>query len=108
MAFLEKVCDALGLTEHMRIEGQKVERVESGDYDVIAARAFASLPKLFALVHRFSRPEALWLLPKGKSAQEELEAARWTWQGDFALHASLAQDDAFIIAAHNARPRRRS
>ncbi|RED17085.1 16S rRNA m(7)G-527 methyltransferase [Parasphingopyxis lamellibrachiae] len=106
--FLQRAHEQLGLGERVHIEGRKVERVEAGVFDVIAARAFTALPKLFSLAHRFAGTEAQWLLPKGKSAQEELAEARRTWQGDFALHASLTNDEAFIIDARNVRPRRGS
>lgn len=106
--FLQIAHERLALGGRVHIEGRKLERVETGTYDVITARAFTALPKLFALAHRFSDAETQWLLPKGKSAQEELEDARRTWQGDFALHASLTNDEAFIIEAHNVRPGRRS
>lgn len=106
--FLEKAREQLGLEQRVQIEGRKLERVATARYDVIAARAFTALPKLFALAHRFSSDETLWLLPKGKSAQEELEQARGTWQGNFALKPSLTNDEAFIITAHNVRPGRRS
>lgn len=106
--FLVKVRERLDLGNRVRIEGQKLERVETRTYDVITARAFTALPKLFALAHRFSDSETQWLLPKGKSAQEELAEAQRTWQGEFALHASLTNAEAFIIDAHNVRPRRRS
>jgi len=106
--FLEAAHDKLALGDRVHIEGRKLERVETDNYAVITARAFTALPKLFALANRFSDAETQWLLPKGKSAQEELEDAQRTWQGDFALHASLTNDEAFIIEAHNVRPGRRS
>ncbi len=106
--FLEAAHEKLELGDRVHIEGRKLERVETANYDVITARAFTALPKLFSLAHRFSNAETQWLLPKGRSAQEELADAKRTWQGDFALHASLTSDEAFIIEAHNVRPGRRS
>jgi 16S rRNA (guanine527-N7)-methyltransferase len=106
--FLERAHEQLALGDRVHIEGRKLERVETSSYDVIAARAFTGLPKLFALAHRFSDAKTQWLLPKGKTAQEELEDTRRTWQGDFALHASLTNGEAFIIEAHNVRPGRHS
>lgn len=106
--FLHVARERLGLQARVHIEGQKLERVDTASYAVITARAFTAMPKLLALAHRFSDTETQWLLPKGKSAQEELADAQRTWQGDFALHASLTNDEAFIIEAHNVRPGRRS
>ncbi|MEM8696282.1 MAG: 16S rRNA (guanine(527)-N(7))-methyltransferase RsmG [Pseudomonadota bacterium] len=106
--FLLRTIDRLGLADHVSVEGCKLQRLDTAIFDVIVARAFTALPKLLMLAHRFSRPDTLWLLPKGKSAQEELEEARRTWQGDFALTSSLTSDEAFIVTARNVRPRRGS
>ncbi|WP_299321570.1 16S rRNA (guanine(527)-N(7))-methyltransferase RsmG [Parasphingopyxis sp.] len=106
--FLQSAIERLQLGHRVRVEGRKLERVETRPMDVITARAFAALPQLFALAHRFSHAHTQWILPKGRRAQEELEAARGTWQGDFSLEPSLTDSDAFIIVAHKVKPRRRS
>ena len=106
--FLEQAVDALGLGATVTVEGCRLERVETRPFDVITARAFTALPKLFGLAHRFSTPKTQWVLPKGRTAQEELEQAQRSWQGDFALTPSQTSDDAFIVTAHNVRPGRRS
>jgi 16S rRNA (guanine527-N7)-methyltransferase len=82
-----------------------VERVSTRPFEVISARAFAPLPRLLALAHRFSTENTLWLLPKGRNAQSELEAIRDTWQGDFRLEPSLTDADAQIIVATGVRRR---
>lgn len=106
--FLHRAIDRLALGGRVTVEGRRLERVESATYDVITARAFTALPRLFALAHRFSNAHTQWLLPKGRRAQEELEEARRTWQGDFALVPSLTDNEAHIIVARNVKPRRRS
>jgi 16S rRNA (guanine527-N7)-methyltransferase len=55
-----------------RVEGKKLEHVGSFTASVISARAFAPLPRLLALSDRFSTQDTLWLLPKGRSAVQEL------------------------------------
>lgn len=106
--FLHRTVDALDLADCVTIEGVRLERVEPSPFDVITARAFTALPNLFRLAHRFSTPKTQWLLPKGRSAQEELAEARRTWQGDFALAPSQTSDEAFIVTARNVRPGRGS
>lgn len=69
--WLERAVAELGL-EHCRIEGRRLEHVEGFAAGVISARAFAPLPKLFALSARFSTRDTLWLLPKGRSAVQEV------------------------------------
>jgi 16S rRNA (guanine527-N7)-methyltransferase len=82
-----------------------IERVAPRPFAVISARAFAPLPRLLALAHRFSTENTLWLLPKGRNAKSELEAVRGAWQGDFRLEPSLTDADAEIIVATGVRQR---
>jgi 16S rRNA (guanine527-N7)-methyltransferase len=55
-----------------RVEGARLESVESFAAGVITARAFAPLGKLLQLSARFSTHDTIWLLPKGRSAAQEL------------------------------------
>jgi len=55
-----------------RIVGARLENVESFTAGVIVARAFAPLGKLLHLSARFSTRDTTWLLPKGRSAAQEL------------------------------------
>jgi 16S rRNA (guanine527-N7)-methyltransferase len=77
----------------------------SGKYDVITARAVASLERLFAIGSPLLAPNGRWVLPKGRSAQKELVEARATWQGEFRLEPSRTDPDARILVAHGVRRR---
>lgn len=72
MAFVQQVASELKLPNlrgvHARVESW------SGAYDVISARAFASLPDFFSGSHHLLAPDGLWLAMKGKVPQEELAA----------------------------------
>ena len=57
---------------HCRVIGARLENVESFPAGVITARAFAPLGKLVHLSARFSTRDTIWLLPKGRSAAQEL------------------------------------
>jgi 16S rRNA (guanine527-N7)-methyltransferase len=69
--WLGDVATALGLT-NCRLVGSRLESVESFAATVITARAFAPLGKLLNLSARFSTQATIWLLPKGRSAAQEL------------------------------------
>jgi len=69
--WLQRTAAELGLTR-CRVEGRRLEHVESFDAAVISARAFAPLAKLLDLSARFSTRDTLWLLPKGRSAVQEV------------------------------------
>ena len=56
-----------------------------------------------ALAERFAAPRTVWILPKGRNAKSELEAARSSWQGDFRLEPSLTDADALIVVASRVR-----
>jgi 16S rRNA (guanine527-N7)-methyltransferase len=61
----------LGLA-NCRVFGARLETVETVPVRVITARAFAPLGKLLQLSARFSTRDTTWLLPKGRSAAQEL------------------------------------
>lgn len=108
--FLRTAASVLGIEQRVEILCARLETVAARPFDVISARAFAPLPKLLALAERFSGPGTVWILPKGRNAKSELEAARSSWQGDFRLEPSLTDDEAKIVVATGVRrkPRGRS
>lgn len=69
--WLIRAAAELGL-ENCRVVGSRLENVESFPAAVITARAFAPLGKLLHLSARFSTRTTAWLLPKGRSAAQEL------------------------------------
>ncbi|HEX8620452.1 MAG TPA: 16S rRNA (guanine(527)-N(7))-methyltransferase RsmG [Allosphingosinicella sp.] len=105
--FLRAAAALLGISARVEILSSRIEAVPPRDVDVISARAFAPLPKLLDLAERFSNPETIWILPKGRNAKSELDAARSSWQGDFRLEPSLTDADARIIVASGVRRRTR-
>jgi 16S rRNA (guanine527-N7)-methyltransferase len=102
IAFLNRVVEALDL-RNAYVHGCKVEALRLPPAAVITARAFAPLPKLLALGHRFSTPETLWLLPKGRSAREEVENVRGAWHGLFHVEQSITDAEAAILVARQVR-----
>lgn len=105
--FLRTAASALGIAARVEILCARIEAVTARPFDVISARAFAPLPKLLALAARFSTPDTIWILPKGRNAKSELEAARSSWQGDFRLEPSLTDAEAQIVVATRIRPKSR-
>lgn len=97
--FLARAANVLGVSDKVEIVCGKAETVPAQPFEVISARAFAPLDKLLALGSRFATTETIWVLPKGRNAKTELEAARASWQGDFRLEQSLTDADAGILVA---------
>ncbi|MEA3010512.1 MAG: rRNA (guanine527-N7)-methyltransferase [Sphingomonadales bacterium] len=108
--FLREAAFTLGIADRVQIVCRRLEAVPAQPFDVISARAFAPLPRLLSLAARFSTTETLWILPKGRNAKSELEAAQSSWQGDFRLEPSLTDAEAQIVVATGVRrkPRGRS
>lgn len=102
--WLGRAAEALGLG-NVAVAQTQVETLPMMVADVITARAFAPLPKLFSLGHRFSTEETIWVLPKGRSAAEELESVADTWHGAFHMEPSVTDPDSAIIVARNVRPK---
>lgn len=102
-AWLSHVVDELGL-DNARVIGRDLARVPTFDADIITARAFAPLGRLLDLAHRFSRADTLWLLPKGRSAEEELASVRDAWHGRFVLTPSVVDPSSAIIIATGVAP----
>ncbi len=96
--WLERARIALGL-DHARVVGARLELVESRPFSVISARAFAPLVRLLDLSARFSTKDTLYLLPKGRSAQQELLELRG-WNHMFHVEQSLTDPEAGVIVGH--------
>ena len=105
--FLRRAAEALGMMNKVEILCAKAEGLPPRTFDVISARAFAPLDRLLAIGSRFSTDKTVWVLPKGKNAKTELEAAESSWQGDFRLEPSRTDPDAQIIVATGVRPRKK-
>ena len=100
--FLHKVCESLNL--NASVVCSKVERLE-GNFDVITARAVASLAKLLELSAHLSTRNTVWALPKGRNARGELAEARRSWQGSFQLERSVTDADSWIVVGTGVRAR---
>ncbi len=96
--WLERARIALGL-DRARVIGSRLELVESQTCGVISARAFAPLVRLLDLSARFSTKDTLYLLPKGRSAQQELSELKG-WSHMFHVEQSLTDPDAGVIVGH--------
>jgi len=100
--FLQRAANALGLGERVAVYAARAERI-TGTFDVITARAVASLDDLLRISLHLSTDKSVWLFPKGKSAQSELAEARRSWQGDFRLEPSVTSSEAAILVASKVR-----
>jgi 16S rRNA (guanine527-N7)-methyltransferase len=94
--WLVRAASELGL-ENCRVEGRRLEHVESFAAAVISARAFAPLGRLLALSAPFSTQDTLWLLPKGRSAVQELASLPRGMARMFHVEQSATDGEAGIV-----------
>lgn len=94
--WLERMIVELGLA-HCRVEGRRLEAVESVPVGIITARAFAPLRSLLELSARFSTERTLYLLPKGRSAAQELAEMPKRIRQTFHVEQSLTDPEAGIL-----------
>lgn len=69
--FLQQVILQLGL-KNAKVVHSRIEDFSEASFDVITARAFATLAKTVSLTKRFLKPTGCWLLMKGKAPHEEI------------------------------------
>jgi len=101
--FLHKACDSLRI--NASVFSGKAERAE-GKYDVVTARAVASVVKVLEISAHLSTRKTIWALPKGRNAGAELAEAQQAWQGVFHVEQSVTDADSHIVVATGVRARR--
>ena len=87
---------------HCVVHGCRLELVDSFNAGVISARAFAPLPKLLNLSSRFSTGSTSWVLPKGRSAGEEVSGLDSRHRSMFHVKHSLTDAAAGIVVGRAA------
>lgn len=96
--WLSRMVEMLDLP-HCRVEGRRLELVEPFAARIISARAFAPLEKLLRLSAPFSTRATCYLLPKGRSAAQELEDLPAKIRKLFHVEHSLTDAEAGIIVS---------
>ena len=103
-AWLERAADMFDLG-HVLVHACKIDSVPRFAAAIITARAVASADTLFSMGLDFSTEKSQWILPRGRSAVEELASIRATWHGRFHMEPSITDPDSAIIVASGVAPR---
>ena len=72
-AFVRQAAGELGL-KNLRAEHTRVEQLKAAGFDVIASRAFASLPDFVHWTGQHLAPHGVWMAMKGKPPTDEIAA----------------------------------
>jgi len=102
--FLKRTAVQLGLEDRVAIVTGKAEKAR-GSFDVITARAVASVNRLLEISTHLSTRNSLWVLPKGRSAHSELAEARRNWQCDAEIVPSRTDAESEILLLRNVKAR---
>jgi len=105
-AFLRHAARAMGVT--VSVLERRVESVPGSDphrYDVISARALATLPRLLELSAPLAAPGAILLFPKGGSVDSELTEAKADWHIRCERIASRTDPSGTILRISEYTPR---
>ncbi len=103
--FLREVVAQLGLSEQVVIENRRIETLPKQKFDIITARALASLDQLFDWGLPYGGSGTRWLLPKGARAAEELAVASRRFSFDHHLIPSLTDSAARIVVVTGVKRR---
>ena len=94
--WLQDCVDRLNLA-NCTVEHTRLENYDAKPIGLITARAFAPLEKLLGLSSRFSTADTVWVLPKGRSAAQELSSIPAEWRNLFHVEHSITDPDAAIL-----------
>lgn len=98
--FLRTAVRELGLSAE--VVADRIEKVDPTGADMLSARALAPLSVLLAYAQRHLEPEnGLAVFPKGKSAPEEISAAKENWRFDLGEVESRTDPNATILLIRN-------
>ena len=95
-AFLTEAAARLSL-DHVRVHAMRIEAVELPPLAALTARALAPLDDLLGHAERLLAPDGIAIFPKGRTAEDELTAARRRWTVRAERFASRTDPDATIF-----------
>ena len=98
--FLTRTVAELGLKAEVAC--CKVERMQ-GAFDVITARAVASVDRLLGMSIHLARSGTIWVLPKGRNVKSELVEAQHSWHYDARAEPSITDPESEILLLSKVR-----
>ncbi len=94
-SFLRTVSRELNLPIH--VHGGRIEDLKPFKADVISARAFAPLPRLFDYAEPFLSENTKLLLLKGEAVDEELQSVNEAWTFEHETIESLSNETGCLL-----------
>lgn len=94
--WLQETIEQLG-ARNIAVRGGNIRSAASVAAGVISARAFAPLPRLLDMAARFSTADTEWVLPKGRSAAQEIAQLPRRQRAMFHVKPSATDPEAGIV-----------
>lgn len=82
----------------------KLEELKGIEFDIIFSRALAELNELVGYSNLFLRKNGYCLFLKGKKLDDEIAAAKKSWQFDYQTFPSLTSEEGKIVKIYNINP----
>ncbi|SEL65878.1 16S rRNA m(7)G-527 methyltransferase [Sphingomonas palmae] len=101
--FLRKTAEALGVSAI--VHQARAETAPVKQANIISARAVATVDALFGMTAQYRSPETTYLLPRGRTGQDEIVKARGEWHGTFHVEQSVTDPTSIILIATGVRAR---
>lgn len=95
--FLRDCADRLSLG-NIAVTHAKAEAL-TGTFDIVSARAVATLPALFAMSRHLRHRETRMILPRGRNGATEVAQLPRDWRGMFHVEQSVTDPESVIIVA---------
>lgn len=96
-------CISAANLRNCQVIGARLQATETFAAGVISARAFAPLRALVSEAVRFSTTDTVWLLPKGRSAAQEVQQLPARWRPMFHVEPSSTDADSGIVVGRIAK-----
>lgn len=100
-AWLNRMIVDLGL-DNCRVWSSSITSVPSEPVHVISGRAFASLAKIIQVAAPFSTMQTEWVLPRGRSARQEVATLPSEFASVFHVKQSITDEEAGIVVGRGA------
>tara|TARA_Y100001960_G_scaffold258637_1_gene278187 strand:- start:327 stop:944 length:618 start_codon:yes stop_codon:yes gene_type:complete len=98
-AFLRIASEELSL--NTIVLDDRIEKILPQRADVVSARAFGNLKRLFSLSLRHLHPEGVCLFQKGKTWKQEIMEAEIDWNFRYETIKSCTKEEAIVLKVEN-------
>ena len=102
-SFLREAVTALDLDA--TVDQSRIENAHGAACDIISARAVASVDALLTMTAHLRAPLTTYLLPRGRTGEDEIVKARAGWHGTFHVEQSITDPASTILIATGVRTR---